>query len=214
MLKIQKFVCNMLQENCYVVSDETKECVIVDCGAFYNNEQKAIKAYIEKEGLTPVHLLSTHGHIDHNFGNRFIYDTYHLKAEVPAPDEWLMESLADQAVTFIGVRPAEPYPPVGRYLSPQDTILFGSHKIEILSTPGHTPGSVVYYLPDEHTALTGDTLFHLSIGRTDFERGSMMQMMQSLRSLAQLPDETIVLSGHGQQTTIGDELRMNPFMDR
>ena len=178
MLKIQRFVCNMLQENCYVVSDETRECVIVDCGAYYEHEQKAIKSYIEREGLKPTHLLATHGHIDHNFGNGFIADTYGLKVEVPAQDEWLMDSLADQAVNFIG------------------------------------PGSVVYYIADEHTALTGDTLFHLSIGRTDFERGSMMQMMMSLHVLAQLPDETVVLAGHGEDTTIGDELRMNPFMDR
>jgi len=174
MLKIQRFVCNMLQENCYVVSDETRECVIVDCGAYYEHEQKAIKSYIEREGLKPTHLLATHGHIDHNFGNGFIADTYGLKVEVPAQDEWLMDSLADQAVNFIGV----------------------------------------YYIADEHTALTGDTLFHLSIGRTDFERGSMMQMMMSLHVLAQLPDETVVLAGHGEDTTIGDELRMNPFMDR
>lgn len=214
MLKIQRFVCNMLQENCYVVSDETRECVIVDCGAYYEHEQKAIKSYIEREGLKPTHLLATHGHIDHNFGNGFIADTYGLKVEVPAQDEWLMDSLADQAVNFIGVRPTTPYPAVGRYLQPNDTIRFGSHTIEQLPTPGHTPGSVVYYIADEHTALTGDTLFHMSIGRTDFERGSMMQMMMSLHVLAQLPDETVVLAGHGEDTTIGDELRMNPFMDR
>ena len=181
MLKIQRFVCNMLQENCYVVSDETRECVIVDCGAYYEHEQKAIKSYIEREGLKPTHLLATHGHIDHNFGNGFIADTYGLKVEVPAQDEWLMDSLADQAVNFIGVRPTTPYPAVGRYLQPNDTIRFGSHTIE---------------------------------RRTDFERGSMMQMMMSLHVLAQLPDETVVLAGHGEDTTIGDELRMNPFMDR
>lgn len=197
-----------------MVSDETRECVIVDCGAYYEHEQKAIKSYIEREGLKPTHLLATHGHIDHNFGNGFIADTYGLKVEVPAQDEWLMDSLADQAVNFIGVRPSTSYPAVGRYLQPNDTIHFGSHTIEQLSTPGHTPGSVVYYIADEHTALTGDTLFHLSIGRTDFERGSMMQMMMSLHMLAQLPDETVVLAGHGEDTTIGDELRMNPFMDR
>ena len=214
MLKIQKFVCNMFQENSYVVSDETKECVIVDCGAFYDNEKRAISDYITREGLVPKRLLATHGHIDHNYGNRFIYDTYGLQVEVSQADEWLMKSLAEQSMAFTGVRPSESFPAVGRYLNPNDTITFGTHTIEIISTPGHTPGSVVYHIPGEHLILSGDTLFHLSIGRTDFEGGSMMQMMQSLRSLAQLPDETTVLTGHGEDTTIGEELRVNPYMDR
>ena len=83
-----------------------------------------------------------------------------------------------------------------------------------MHTPGHSRGSVCFYIEDEHILLTGDTLFHLSIGRTDLEGGSMMQIIQSLRALAQLPDETQVLPGHGGVTTIGDELRLNPYLDR
>ena len=82
MLNIQKFVCNMIQENCYVVSDETKECIIVDCGAYYPEERKAIVQYIRDNQLTPKHLICTHGHIDHNFGNNTIYNEFGLKREV------------------------------------------------------------------------------------------------------------------------------------
>ena len=86
MLKIQRFVCNMLQENCYVVSDETQECVIVDCGAYYPEEKEAISLYIEENQLKPVHLLATHGHLDHNFGNGFIYEKYGLSVELHGDD--------------------------------------------------------------------------------------------------------------------------------
>lgn len=90
----------MLQENCYVVSDETKECVIIDCGAFYPEERKAITQYIKENQLNPVHLLVTHGHLDHNFGNNTIYQEFGLKPEVSAADENLMKGLAKQAETF------------------------------------------------------------------------------------------------------------------
>ena len=87
----------MLQENCYVVSDETKECVIIDCGAFYPEERTAITQYIKENQLKPVHLLVTHGHLDHNFGNNTIYQEFGLKPEVSAADENLMKGLAKQA---------------------------------------------------------------------------------------------------------------------
>ena len=91
---------------------------------------------------------------------------------------------------------------------------FGSHKTIVMHTPGHSRGSVCLYLKEENVLFTGDTLFRQSIGRTDLEGGSMMQIIQSLRNLAQLPDETIVLPGHGERSTMGLELETNPFMDR
>ena len=100
MLHIERFQVNMLQENCYVVSDETKECVIIDCGAFYPEERTAITQYIKENQLKPVHLLVTHGHLDHNFGNNTIYQEFGLKPEVSAADEKLMKGLAKQAETF------------------------------------------------------------------------------------------------------------------
>jgi glyoxylase-like metal-dependent hydrolase (beta-lactamase superfamily II) len=86
MLNIQRFVCNMLQENCYVVSDETKECVIVDCGVYYQEERKALVNYIRDNGLVPKHLIATHGHLDHNFGNNTIYEEFGLKVELHHAD--------------------------------------------------------------------------------------------------------------------------------
>ena len=214
MLNIQKFVCNMIQENCYVVSDETKECVIIDCGAYYEEERRAIVDYIREQELKPKHLLATHAHIDHNFGNNTIYETFGLKPEVAGADEKLMEKLPEQAQTIAGVTLDYKMPPVGRYLKETDQIDFGSHTLTILHTPGHTPGGVFYYCKEEKVAFSGDTLFRGSIGRTDFEGGNSFMIIQSLRMIAQLPDDTTVLPGHGEPTTIGYELRSNPYMDR
>lgn len=214
MIRIERFVCNMLQENCYVVSDDSKECVIIDCGAWYEEERKAMKDYILRNGLTPIHLLCTHGHVDHNFGIDTIHDAYGLCPEIHEQDADLLNHLSDQAVQFTGYRLSNTYPAAGNYLSDGDEIAFGSHTLHVIHTPGHSRGSVCFHIADEHILFSGDTLFRQSIGRTDFEGGSMMQIIQSLRLLAQLPDETIILSGHGPQSTMGDELRMNPFLDR
>jgi glyoxylase-like metal-dependent hydrolase (beta-lactamase superfamily II) len=204
----------MFQENNYVASDDSGECIIVDCGAFYEEERRAITNYIQAEHLTPKHLVATHGHVDHNFGIDTIYKQYGLQPEIHSSDEGFMTRLNEQAEQFIGYRPDNIYPAVGKYLADGDELTFGTHSATIIHTPGHSQGSVCLYLKDEDILFTGDTLFHLSIGRTDLEGGSMMQIIQSLRSLAQLPDETQVLPGHGNVTTIGDELRLNPYLDR
>lgn len=214
MLNIQKFVCNMIQENCYVVSDETKECIIVDCGAYYEEERRAIVDYIRHNQLTPKHLVATHGHIDHNFGNNTIYEAFGLKPEVEADDEQLINILPQQAQAIAGVELDYKMPPVGKYLRETDTISFGLHTFTLLHTPGHTPGGVFYYCKEEKVAFSGDTLFRGSIGRTDLPGGNSFLIIQSLRMIAQLPDDTTILPGHGQQTTIGYELRSNPYMDR
>lgn len=214
MLTIKRFECNMLQENCYIISDETKECVICDCGAYYPAERAAIVDYIRDNGLTPVHLLSTHGHIDHNFGNNTIFDEFGLKPEVHKEDQHLMDMLAKQAETLVGITLDYAMPPVGKYFGDGDEITFGSHRLKVIETPGHSKGSVFFYCPEEAIALSGDTLFRNSIGRTDYLGGSMFQIIQSLRMICQLPDNTVVYPGHGPQTTIGTELSSNPYLDR
>ena len=176
-LHAERFVCNMIEENCYVLSDSTSECVIIDCGAFYPEERRAIVDYIRDNKLTPRHLIATHGHIDHNFGNNTIYEQFGLQYMV-------------------------------------STITFGTHRLRIIPTPGHTPGSVFFYCEEEGVAFSGDTLFRGSIGRTDLEGGSMFQIIQSLRTISQLPDTTIILPGHGESTTMGQELDSNPYLDR
>ena len=204
----------MLQENCYVVSDETRQCVIIDCGAYYEAERKALVAYINDEHLQPVHLLVTHGHLDHNFGNNTVYETFGLQPEVSEADLKMMENLDSQAKTSYQLDLNYNFPAVGRTFQPNEVISFGNHQLSVIETPGHSRGSVTFYCKEENVAFTGDTLFKTSIGRTDFPGGSMFQIINSLRLLAQLPDNTIVYPGHGEPTSIGWELAHNPYMDR
>lgn len=204
----------MLQENCYVVSDESKECAIIDCGAFYSEERRAIVDYITSNGLTPKHLLVTHGHLDHNFGNKIIFDTFGLKPEMHDDDINLYKDIKHQAHDLYQIELNEDFPAVERAFGDGDTVSFGNTELRVIATPGHTQGSVTFYSKEDNVAFTGDTLFKLSIGRTDLEGGSMFMIINSLRELAQLPDNTVVLPGHGEQTTIGFELSHNPYMDR
>lgn len=213
MLKIQKYVCNMFGENTYVVWDDTRECVIIDCGAFYPEEHAAIENLIKSESLKPVHLLCTHGHIDHVMGNGFVSQTYGIKPEIHAGDEYLITNLREQARSMVGMDYADYIPPVGKFLSETDTIHFGNHTLVIIHTPGHTPGGIVFHCKEEKVAFTGDTLFNMSVGRTDFPGGSWMQLMDSLKRMKdRLAPETALYSGHGNQTTMEYEMKWNPYL--
>ena len=214
MLNIERFVCNPFQENSYVVSDETKDGVIIDCGTFSKEERKAIIDYITNNKITIKHLLATHAQIDHNFGNNTIFEYLGIQPEVYYKDECLMNSLKEQAMSFCNYRLNYDFPSVGKYLKDDDNISFGSHKLTIIPTPGHTPGSVFYYCEDENIAFSGDTLFRMSIGRTDFDFGSYSDIQDSLMKISKvLPKDTVILPGHGPKTTIGEEIAMNPYIN-
>ena len=135
MISVKTFACNQLQENSYVVSDDTNECVIIDCGAYYEEEFQAIRNYIETQQLKPVHLLATHGHFDHNFGNNFVFDTYGLKVEISADDAYLINDLPGQFESMIGFPLHRDYPDVGHFFEDGEQIRFGNHTFEILKTP-------------------------------------------------------------------------------
>ena len=215
MVNVYCFEVNPLQENCYVVSDDSHECVIIDCGAYYDEECVAIDNYLREQQLKPVRLLATHGHLDHNFGNAHLFQQYGLKVEICAEDQQLVERLPQQAAALFGMEISEDQPPVGRLLSDGDSITFGNHTLQVLSTPGHSHGSCLFYIQEEGIVFSGDTLFRMSIGRTDFPEGSWQQMEQSLTKIAgTLPKETVVYPGHGPQTTIADELQYNPYLRR
>ena len=211
-LKIQRFVCNPFQENCFVVSDETNEGVIIDCGALYPEERTAVVDYVHKEGILLKHLIATHGHVDHHFGDNTIFEQFGLRPELSGKDEYLQGKLDEQCRTFCGQPLGYEMPAVGKYLSDDDVIEFGNHRFEIIPTPGHTPGSVFFHCREEKIAFSGDTLFRKSIGRTDFELGDFDEIIVSLKSLKhKLPLDTTILPGHGPQTTLKDEVECNPY---
>ena len=202
----------MLQENCYVVSDDTREAVVIDCGAYYIDERQAIVDYIREEKLTLKRLLCTHGHFDHCFGNYTLWREFGIKPEVAEADEWLMD-IAAQMRKMLDSDYDQASTPVGHFLKENEQVDLGSHCLRVLPTPGHTPGGVSFYCEAEKAVFTGDTLFRMSVGRTDFERSSWEQLCNSLSSvLAALPADTVVYPGHGPQTVIGEERRMNPYM--
>lgn len=213
MLNIKTFEVNPLQENCYVVSDETKECVIIDCGAFTPEEQQEIINYITLEGLKPVHLIATHGHLDHNFGIDAMNKAFGLKLELHRGDERMVREIKEQASTMFAME-INFVPQIGAFLNGGDDVCFGTHKLKCIASPGHTMGGLFYHCEEENIAFSGDTLFRQSIGRTDLPGGSMFMIINSLRYLCQLPDNTVVYPGHGPSTTIGFELAHNPYLDR
>lgn len=213
-MNILIFQVNPLQENCYVVSDETQEAVIIDCGALYDTERAAIVNYLKSHSLKPVHLLCTHGHFDHAFGNDTIYAEYGLKPEIHANDADMIADLAKQCDEMgMGIGFKNPSPPIGRLLADGDLITFGNHQLQVIHTPGHSKGGACFYCKEENKVFTGDTLFKMSVGRTDLPGGSWEQLMDSLATrIAVLPQETTVYPGHGPTTTIQEEMRFNPYL--
>lgn len=213
MMNIRTFVCNMLQENCYIVSDDSGEAVVIDCGAFFEHERQAIVAFLREQRLTLRHVLCTHGHFDHVFGNDTLFAEFGLRPEIHADDLFLVRDIAQQYRDLTGMGYSHPTPLIGTLLADGATIVFGNHRLSVIHTPGHSPGGVVFHCPEEHVVFTGDTLFRMSVGRTDLSGGSWEQLMQSLRQrVALLPADTTVYPGHGPITTIADEQQFNPYL--
>ena len=129
MLKIETFVVNMIQENCYIVSDETHETVIIDCGAFYDNDKERIKAYIEKNKLVPVHSIFTHGHFDHIIGSKFLFDTYGIKPEISAKDTDLYYDCEKQLNDFVGLNINLQLPNINKIIDDKYKIKFGTQSV-------------------------------------------------------------------------------------
>jgi len=207
------FEVNPLGVNCYVVSDETKEAVIIDCGCFHPNEWKDIKDYIENDGLVVKHLLNTHLHFDHIMGIPMAYNDLGLAPEANKNDLYIYNKVEEQVEKVCGIKIAHvEMPALGKELRDGDEVEFGTHKLLVIQTPGHTPGGICLYCKEENVLFTGDTLFRMSVGRTDLDGGSYKELQQSIRErLSILPPETVAYPGHGPSTTIADECKYNPY---
>ena len=212
MITVKQFYLNELRECCYILSDETKECVIVDPGISSKSEQDRIVKYISANGLKPVKLLCTHGHFDHVMGNRFITDTYNVPTYIHPSDKDLLKVAKNTCLLF-SILIQDPSTDTID-IAEGDKITFGNSYLDVISTPGHTWGSVLFYNPDEKICLTGDTLFAGSCGRTDLPEGDNQAMCSSLlKKVAKLIDpEAIIYSGHGPESTMAEELAHNPYL--
>jgi hydroxyacylglutathione hydrolase len=211
MLTVKTFEFNPVQENTYVLSDEKDACFIIDPGCYFGNERAALQEYIEQQGLNPQMLLNTHCHLDHVFGNRFVHDTWNLPLHLHEKEVPVL-AVAPEMGLLWGM-PFENYRGENIFLTPGDDLTLGSHRLTILFLPGHSPGSVGFYCPEQGFLIGGDVLFRESIGRTDLPGGDHMTLLRSIReNLWPLPEDTIVYPGHGETTTIGWEKAHNPFL--
>lgn len=197
----------MIQTNCYIVGcEETKSGVIIDPGG----HPERILAEVERHQLEIKYVLDTHAHFDHTDANGAIVRATGAPLALHPDDLPLLK--ASGGAAFFGLQ-AEPSPSPDLYLADGDQLEVGNLSFQVLYTPGHTPGHVCFYEADEGALFDGDVLFYRGIGRTDLPGGSWQQLSDSIqRVLFGLPDETVVYSGHGPVTTIGDEKALNPWM--
>ena len=147
-MKIKRFEFNMFPVNCYVLWDDTKEAVVIDPGCFYEEEKQALKKFILTNELNVKHLLNTHLHLDHIFGNPFMLKEFGLSAEANKADEYWIDEAPKQSRMF-GFQLQEEPVPLGKYLHDGDIITFGHTKLEAIHVPGHSPGSLVYYCKED-----------------------------------------------------------------
>lgn len=208
MMKIENFVLGPVGTNCYIViNEETKECFLVDMAAC----PPELVSHIKNSELTVKAVLLTHGHFDHIMGLDRFLEEFPAPVYACAAEKELLESaqlnsssgMLGQPYTFHGAQ----------YVKDGDLLDMAGMKIQVIQTPGHTIGGCCYYIADEQTLFSGDTLFRASIGRTDLPTGSMGALVRSVKEkILVLPDETRVYPGHMEETTVGYEKKYNPFL--
>ena len=210
-MEIKSLYFNGLRECCYIVWDESQECVIIDPGFCSENEFGRLKGFIGEKNLTPVKILLTHCHFDHVLG----LEDARLYWNLPVFfDRRELEQLdrAPRYSEMLGLK-TKPFLGESTDINDGDIIRFGNTELEVISTPGHTEGGICYYCRKEGVIFTGDTLFAGSIGRTDHLGGNLEQLLGSItRKLMTLDGEVKVFPGHGSKTDIAYERATNPFL--
>jgi len=210
MLTIRTFTFNGFEENTYVAYDETRQAVIIDPGCYAKEEQDELSSFIETEQLDVKFVLNTHGHIDHVLGNYFVKRKFNVPLYIHAGDLAVLKSVKSYASNYGLAGYQEVLP--DDFLEEGVPVKFGTSTLEVLFLPGHSPGHVGFYVPDQQVLVAGDVLFYRSIGRTDLPGGNTETLLNSIhQKLFQLPDEVVVYPGHGPTTKIGEERVHNPF---
>ncbi len=211
MISIQVFTFGPFQENTYLLYDETLACAIIDPGCYDDAERKELTQFIKDKKLQAQLLLNTHGHIDHVVGNKFIFEQYKLLPVINKKDVVTLHALETVAKLY-GLN-AEASPEPVSFLEEGDIVSFGNSTLDVLFTPGHSPGSICFVSHVQKFIIGGDVLFYGSIGRTDLPGGHHQTLIDSINDkLMPLNDDYKVYSGHGPVTSIGFERKNNPFL--
>jgi hydroxyacylglutathione hydrolase len=200
----------MLQCNCSIFGDEqTREAIVIDPG----DEIEQIKAVLDEHRLKVKAIVITHAHIDHVAGAHLLRQLTNAPVYMNDRDKKLLD-LLDMQAGWLGME-TPPRPEIDSASAEGTVLTLGGAEFHVLETPGHTPGSQCLWIPAENKLIAGDTLFRDSIGRTDLPGGNSRQILSSIKTrLLNLPDDAIVIPGHGEQTTIGREKEHNPFLQR
>lgn len=215
MLKIKQFSFNPFQVSTFVVYDpDSLDAIVVDPGMTSAAEEHKLDEFIERNNLKIQQIVNTHLHLDHCFGDNYVRDKYGVKVAAHLDDADLGQNIGTQAAEF-GLHLDGPSDAVSVdvVLADGDIIKVGDNELQVLHVPGHSRGSIVLYSPEGHFAIVGDVLFQGSIGRTDLPGGEYRTLLNGIHTkLLPLPDDTLVLPGHGPMTTIGREKATNPYI--
>ncbi len=210
MVQIQCFTFNSFEENTYVLFDETGEAVIIDPGCYDKEEQQELKDFIFAKKLLLKLLLNTHCHIDHVLGNDFVKNKYNVPFLIHRIEIPVLKSVKTYASNY-GFPQYHEVLPEGE-LKEGEQVKFGNSSLEIIFLPGHSPGHVGFYDPNQKFLVSGDVLFYRSVGRTDLPGGNSNTLLSSIHEkLFVLPNEVTVYPGHGPATNLGEEKIHNPF---
>ena len=210
-MNIHFFTFNAIQENTYLLWDDSKECVIVDAGCYDAAEQNELFDFITHNNLKPVLMLNTHSHIDHVLGNFAVKKKYQIPFKIHRKDESTLLAVKTYAAMY-GFPQFQEQLPDG-YIAEGEQITFGNTVLEILFVPGHAPGHVAFYHAASNVCIAGDVLFAGSVGRADLPGGNFDVLINSIKTqLYPLGDDCKVYAGHGPATTIGREKMSNPYL--
>lgn len=211
MLKIQTLVCNPFRQNTYILYDQQRDCVVIDPGFYGDKESQSFWNFIQEQDLQIRQIWLTHAHLDHIFGLNELVAKTQLVPVLHSLEQEILDYAAVDALGF-GCE-LQSYTGNIAYIEAGDVLHFAGNKVEVLHSPGHSPGSVVFYFPVQGFAFVGDVLFRESIGRTDLRGSSHVELMHSIHSkLLTLPPSTKIYAGHGLCTSIEHELAHNPFL--
>ena len=203
---IKRLTVGPIQTNCYVIGDErTGQGAIIDPGG----DAADILKVVRELGLDIVYVIDTHAHFDHSLANADVLAKTDAKLIIHRDEAQLLAQ--GGGATMFGMSPGSS-PPADLYLDEGDTITVGDIQLQVLHTPGHTPGSMCLYNAEEGVLFDGDLLFCQGVGRTDLPGGDYHTIVRSLDRILDLPEETVVYPGHGPETTIGDAKTDNPFI--